>query len=327
MLRIHFSAADLVRTRVETRLDPMWELVLSVHQVARPVSYFGGWNRLARQRLGEAGLMRDAELLATLTPTRGYFPDFLTPASRAAEFEAGVETVLSTDKQRLRAEVSRLDGGRGAGPWLDDVAAGRPAALHRLGVAMRRYHRAVVAPHVSQASEITGRWVTGLAHRALSHGLDAVLNKLGPTTRWRAPVLEIDYPETRDLHLEGRGLTLVPTFFGVNHPISLADPRLQPVLVYPVSREPFWQPARGPEEQARPDALSELLGETRAAVLRLLDTELTTTALAALTATSLSSVSRHTAVLRRAGLITTRRSGTRVLHLRTVMGNGLVHGR
>jgi len=327
VLRIHFSAADLARTRVETRLDPMWELVLSVHQVARPASYFGGWNRLPRQKLGEAGLMRDAELLATLTPVRGYFPDFLTPASRATEFEAGVETVLSTDKQRLRAEVGRLDGGRGAGPWLDDVAAGRPAALHRLGVAMRRYHRAVVAPHVDQASEITGRWVTGLAHRALAHGLDAVLNKLGPTTRWRAPVLEVDYPETRDLHLEGRGLTLVPTFFGVNHPISLADPRLQPVLVYPVSREPFWQPGRGLDEQARPDALGELLGETRAAVLRLLDTELTTTALAALTTTSLSSVSRHTAVLRRAGLITTRRSGTRVLHLRTVMGNGLVHGR
>ena len=326
MLRIHFSAADLVRTRVETRLDPMWELVLSVHQVARPAAYFGGWNRLARQRLGETGLMRDAELLATLTPARGYFPDFLTPASRATEFEAGVETVLSTDKQRLRAEVSRLDGGRGAGPWLDDVAAGRPAALNRLGVAMRRYHRTVVAPHVDQASEITGRWVTGLAHRALSHGLDAVLSKLGPTTRWRAPVLEVDYPETRDLHLDGRGLTLVPTFFGVAHPISLADPRLQPVLVYPVSREPFWQPGRGPDERGRADALSELLGETRATVLRLLDAELTTTALAALTTTSLSSISRHTAVLRRAGLITTRRSGTCVLHLRTPMGNGLVYG-
>lgn len=327
MLRIHFSAADLVRTRVETRLDPMWELVLSVHQVARPASYFGSWSRLARQRLADARLMRDAELLATLTPARGYFPDFLTPSVRLTDLEAGVETVLSTSKQRLRAEVGRLDGGRGAAPWLDDVAAGRPAALHRLGVAMRRYHRTVITPHVDQAAEVTGRWVTGLAHRTLSHGVDAVLSRLGPKTRWRAPVLEIDYPETRDLHLEGRGLSLVPTFFGVDHPISLADPRLQPVLVYPVSREPFWQHGRGLDELPRTDALSELLGETRAAVLRLLDTELTTTALAARAGTSLSSVSRHTAVLRRAGLITTRRSGTHVLHLRTAMGNGLVHWR
>jgi DNA-binding transcriptional ArsR family regulator len=326
VLRIHFSAADLVRTRVGTRLDPMWELVLSVHQVAKPESYFGSWSKLSRRRLAGAGLMRDAELLAVLTPTSGYFPDFLTPADRPTDFETGVETVLSTDKRRLRAEVGRLDGSRGSGPWLDDIAAGRSAALRRLGVAMRRYHRTVVAPHVDQASQIAGRSVTGLAHRTLAHGVDAVLSRLGPATRWRTPVLEVDYPVHRDLHLDGRGLSLVPTFFGVNHPITLADPRLQPVLVYPVSREPFWQPARGVDDRPQADALSELLGETRAAVLRLLDVELTTTALAARTGTSPSSISRHTAVLRRAGLITTRRSGTCVLHLRTPMGNGLVYG-
>ena len=304
----------------------MWELVLSVHQVTRPESYFGSWSRLSRRRLADAGLLRDAELLAALAPSRGYFPDFLTPASRPADLDTGVESVLSTDKRRLRAEVGRLDGGRGTGPWLDDIAAGRTAALHRLGVAMRRYHRSVVAPHVDQAAEIAGRWVAGLAHRTLAHGLDAVLSTLGPATRWRAPVLEVDYPVRRDLHLDGRGLTLVPTFFGVNHPISLADPLLQPVLVHPVSREPFWLPGRGTADQAQADPLSELLGETRATVLRLMDAELTTTALAARTSTSPSSVSRHTAVLRRAGLITTRRNGTSVLHLRTPMGNGLVHG-
>jgi DNA-binding transcriptional ArsR family regulator len=302
----------------------MWELVLSVHQVTRPESYFGSWSRLSRRRLAEARLLRDAELLATLAPSRGYFPDFLTPADPPAEFEAGVETVLSTDKHRLRAEVGRLDGGRGAGPWLDDIAAGRPAALHRLGLAMRRYHRTVVSPHVDQAAEITGRWVARLAHRTLTHGVDAVLSRLGPATRWRTPVLEVDYPVRRDLHLDGRGLSLVPTFFGVNHPIALADPLLRPVLVYPVGREPFWLP--GGDDRPQIDALSELLGETRAAVLRLMDAELTTTALAARTRTSPSSVSRHTAVLRRAGLITTRRSGTSVLHMRTPMGNGLVHG-
>lgn len=304
----------------------MWELVLSVHQVTRPDSYFDAWNRLSRRRLAEARLMRDAELLAVLTPPSGYFPDFLTPAVQPTGLDAGVETVLATSKQRLRAEVGRLEGGRGTGAWLDDIAAGRPAALHRLGVAMRRYHQTVVTPHVDQAAEITGRWVTRLAHRTLSHGVDAVLSRLGPATRWRAPVLEVDYPVERDLHLEGRGLSLVPTFFGINHPITLADPRLQPVLVYPVSREPFWRPVLGAEDQSQTDALSELLGPTRAAVLRLMDMELTTTALAARTQSSPSSVSRHTAVLRRAGLITTRRSGTCVLHMRTVMGNNLAHG-
>jgi DNA-binding transcriptional ArsR family regulator len=325
VLRIHFTAADLVRTRVVTQLDPMWELVLSIHQVASPASYFGSWSRIARRRLTQAGLVRDAQLLAALAPVSGYFPDFLTPADRSTDFETGVETVLSTGKQRLRAEVAQLPRrGQGAPPWLDDVAAGRPAAMNRLGVAMRRYHQAVVAPYVGQAATVAGQWVTGLAHDALAHGVGAVLSTLGPTTRWRAPVLEVDYPVRRDVHLDGRGLSLVPTFFGVSHPITLADPQLQPVLVYPVSREPFWRPGLTSEGQA--DALSELLGETRAMVLRLIDTELTTTALAARAMTSPSTVSRHTAILRRAGLITTRRSGTGVLHARTALGASLVQG-
>jgi len=327
VLRIHFTAADLVRTRVVTRVDPMWELVLSIHQVASPEPYFGSWSRLARKRLAQAGLVRDAKLLVALAPIKGYFPDFLTPADRPADFEDGVETVLSTSKQRLRAEVGRLSGGgRGAGRWLDDVAAGRPAALHRLGVAMRRYNQAVVAPHTGQTSAVAGRWVNGLAHQALAHGVGAVLSSLGPATRWQAPVLEVDYPVTRELHLDGRGLSLVPTFFGVVHPITLADPQLQPVLVYPVSREPFWHPGLSADGEMQADALSELLGETRATVLRLIDTELTTTALAARANTSPSSVSRHTAVLRRGGLITTHRSGTSVIHARTTLGTALVQG-
>ncbi|PUB24990.1 helix-turn-helix protein [Promicromonospora sp. AC04] len=326
MLRIHFTAADLVRTRVVTRVDPMWELVLSIHQVVSPEPYFGSWSRLARKRLAQAGLVRDAKLLVALAPIRGYFPDLLTPADQPTDFEAGVETVLSTGKQRLRAEVGQLSGGRGAGRWLDDVAAGRPAALNRLGVAMRRYNQAVVAPHTDQTSAVAGRWVSGLAHQALAHGVGAVLSSLGPATRWRAPVLEVDYPVTRELHLDGRGLSLVPTFFGVVHPITLADPQLQPVLVYPVSREPFWHPGPGADGEIQADALSELLGETRATVLRLIDTELSTTALAVRANTSPSSVSRHTAVLRRGGLITTRRRGTSVIHARTTLGTALVQG-
>ncbi|MFI9485435.1 ArsR/SmtB family transcription factor [Promicromonospora sp. NPDC052451] len=325
MLRIHFSAADLVRTRVGTRLDPMWELVLSVHQIARPDPYFASWSRQARRRLADARLLRDARLLAALAPARGYFPDLLTPTTRASGVDEAVETVLSTGKRRLRAEVARLDAGPGNGAWLGDVAAGRPAALHRLGVAMRRYHQTVVAPHADQTARLAGRRVTGFAQQTLAHGVDAVLNGLGPTTRWRAPVLEVDYPVHRDLHLDGRGLSLVPTFFGIRHPISLADPDLRPVLVYPVGREPVWRHT-GVGDGQWSDSLSELLGETRATVLRLLDTELTTTELAARTGTSLSSVSRHTAVLRRAGLVTTRRSGTCVLHTRTTLGDGLAHG-
>ncbi len=94
----------------------------------------------------------------------------------------------------------------------------------------------------------------------------------------------------------------------------------------PAGRRRSWRSWLSAEGEVQADALSELLGETRAAVLRLIDTELTTTALAARANTSPSSVSRHTALLRRGGLITTRRSGTSVIHARTALGTAQVHG-
>ncbi|MFJ3968984.1 hypothetical protein ACIPYR_12560 [Streptomyces parvus] len=81
------------------------------------------------------------------------------------------------------------------------------------------------------------------------------------------PTLVADYPRDGDLHLGGRGLSLVPSFFCTERPATLIDPELPPVLVYPVSRRPA--------SAAPLDGLPELLGRTRAlalcAVLAVLD--------------------------------------------------------
>jgi DNA-binding transcriptional ArsR family regulator len=325
VLRIHFTSADLGRIRVARALDPMWEIVLSVHQLTRPRPCFATWSRQVRRRLAEAGLARDFHLLAALAPASAYFPDFLTPAGHTTSFAAGVEEMLSTGRGRLRHEVGRLTAEPPGVPgWLDDVAAGRPAALRRLGSALRRYHEVVLTPYAAEAAALAARNVAAHREHSLSRGIEAVLTGLGPTARWRTPVLEVDYPVRRDLWLEGRGLSLIPSYFGVD-PITLADPQLQPVLVYPVSREAEWRPGRG-GGPAPSDALAELLGETRATVLRLLDAELTTTALADLARISASAASRHAAILRHSGLVTTRRHGLCVLHARTPLGSALVHG-
>ncbi|MGP4010177.1 ArsR/SmtB family transcription factor [Streptomyces sp. 4N124] len=165
----------------------------------------------------------------------------------------------------------------------------------------------------------------GHVQRLLDQGSEALLAHLGPTLRWRPPVLEADYPVDRDLYLQGRGLTIIPSLYAIHLPVTLADTDLQPVLVYPVTRDPLWLPDT-PGNPAS-TALDELLGPTRAAALRHLDTPHTTTSLAARLNTSPSTVSRHTAVLRRAGLVTTERMGTSVLHSRTLLGTALVHDR
>ncbi|GAA4681513.1 winged helix-turn-helix domain-containing protein [Streptomyces chumphonensis] len=328
MLRIHFTDVDLGRLRIATGPDAMWETVLSLHHLVSPSTFFGPWQRVTRRALAEARLGQDVHLLTALSPISAYFPDFLTPAGPVSDFGAGVEEVLSTSRSQLREEITLLADGRTDPPaWLDDISAGRSRALRRLGVALRRYHAVALAPYRTTVAAHIDRETTRHTERALGDGTEAVLGRLGPRLRWRPPVLEADYPFPKEIRLDGRGLCLVPSFFINYYPITLADPDLTPVLVYPVTRGPVWVPERCGTTSRRDDPLAELLGATRAALLRLLDEPATTTVLATRAHTSPSSVSRHTGALRRAGLVASDRRGMHVLHVRTSLGTALVHGR
>ncbi|MGC0335396.1 hypothetical protein [Streptomyces sp. SLBN-8D4] len=95
----------------------------------------------------------------------------------------------------------------------------------------------------------------------LDGGTAALLEGLHPFARWNPPYLDVDYPVDRELRLEGRGLMLVPSYFCWRRPTALADPELDPVLVYPVMKQPL-EIARAGEKR-----LDRLLGRTRSAVL------------------------------------------------------------
>ncbi|MEV6331594.1 transcriptional regulator [Streptomyces sp. NPDC051909] len=328
MLSIRFSGADLGRLRLAAEPDVMWETALSLHQLVRPDPFFGPWSRLARRALARAGLGRDVRMLTELVPPSSYFPDFLTPPGHTTCLETGIDTALSTGKERLRVEIGRLAPVAGTGPGrpvrFEGIAGGRPAALRHLGGALRRYHAVTLAPYAPAAAALARGDAARHARQVLQRGSEALLCGLGPQLRWRPPVLEVDYPVVRRLDLAGRGLLLVPSFFCHNHPIALADPELTPVLVFPVVRGPLWIP----REAATPAGaeLDVLIGPTRAAALRLLDTGHSTSELAARLCTSDSSASRHAAALRGAGLVVTERLGTSVRHTRTALGTSLVHG-
>ena len=77
-------------------------------------------------------------------------------------------------------------------------------------------------------------------------------------------------------------------------------------------------------DEAVGDPVGELLGRTRAAVLRLTSCERTTTELSAELGVSAPTVSGHTKTLREAGLIVTARAGKAVLHSLTPLGNRLL---
>ncbi|GAA2679959.1 winged helix-turn-helix domain-containing protein [Nonomuraea recticatena] len=325
ILRIIFTSDDLARVRVASRADPMWEMVASLHrfQAGDGGAEIAGWRRRARARLAEAGLLRDVRrLLVPLAPRAAYFPDFLTPIEAQQGTDDGIQAILDTPRTRVRRELDRLRAGHGLPAHLEDLARDTRAMRQVANVAAG-YVRVALGEHwpvvERTVSQDRGTRVRHLAEG----GVETMLSGLGPAMRWRAPVLEVDYPAgDRELRLRGRGLTLIPSYFCRTAPVALADQSLPPVLVYPVPRKDV------PERVNEGDALAELLGRTRAEVLRCvaLAPGCSTTELARRAGVPASSASEHARVLRQAGLIASIRHANLMLHQVTESGDGLLRG-
>jgi DNA-binding transcriptional ArsR family regulator len=319
-LCIHFTDADIARTRLKLEVDLMWELVSSaqVLQHKDGALSFGPWRRRVRERAGrDADLRMALHTMVTVAPHAAYFPDLLTPAQDISGIDEGIETVLSTPPRRLREEIGRIHPTAGSAPsWLGDLARGKAAALRHLRQALRVYFRSAIEPHLPVIEEGLRSDAADKVQHYLHDGPEGLLGSLGRATRWDPPVLSVDYPLDRDLYLDGRGLVLIPCYFSLHHPVALADSRLRPVLTFPIRTESRLL-AGG---HAGGDHVTALLGATRASILRSVIGGSTTTRLARLVGVAPATVSHHTGVLRDAGLITTDRHENFARHLITPLG-------
>ncbi|MFI8264369.1 MULTISPECIES: ArsR/SmtB family transcription factor [unclassified Streptomyces] len=345
MLRIHFTGVDLARVRMAGRPDALWETILSFHRLRdrRDARLFGEWRTETRSRLNS-----ETRLLGALIPSRGYFPDFLTPVEGQYGWDVGLDALRGIRPERMRRELALLGAGTGVGAAfgmpsavsggadapvprrLRDFMEGGTKHLPRLLGELRGYHRAAVEPYWThiQAQIEAERAARGRA--LLDGGADELLASLPPMLRWRAPVLECDYPVDRDVRLRGRGLLLQPSFFCRRTAVTLHDPELPPVLVYPAAAQLASASAPGesirPLEEQRQRTLGKLVGHTRSVVLRAIGDGATTSELARRAGVSLASASQHACVMREAGLVTTLRRGNAVLHTVTPLGAALLKG-
>jgi DNA-binding transcriptional ArsR family regulator len=325
MLTFHFTDTDIARVRVASRPDPLWELLLSLHLVAGEdgAVVFGPWKRQVRSRLSAP-----VRMLFDLAPPRGYSADFLTPALAEDGLDAAIDTVLSTPRRRLRRDVGRLAAARCPGTWTRSLAEGDSGTLRRLGGALRGYFSVALRPHWARIRTAFDA-DRALRTRAVADGgVEGMLATLHPDLRWRSGLLTMASSYDRDIHLDGRGVLLLPSFFCWRAPITLRDPGLPPVIVHPIAHDLGWsqrdpEPAHGQRESLR-----TLLGRTRADLLTVLASGGGSTGeLAQRLVVSPATVSHHTAALRDSGLIVTRRRGPAVHHSATPLGEALVDGR
>ncbi|GIH03852.1 transcriptional regulator [Rhizocola hellebori] len=324
MLRIVFTSEDLARLKVRTTPDPLWDLVLSIHMLrGQPGDLlFRDWRRRTAAAL-RVGLGPGGRLLSDLIPTMGYFPDFLNPAAAEHGLAHGLETIRSTPIKRLRSDLGRM---RLPTRTVSDARllhSGDPVTLGVLTKTMQAYYDMAIVPYLPVLNTATDRDRRIRGEAILGGGVRTLLESLQPLMAYSDGELRIPNHPHQVIHLEGRGLTLVPSYFCVRHPITLFDAELPPVLIYPCTREqgPLLLPNTVPHRN-----LAALIGSTRAAILATVGSGTGTMDLARRLGISPANASEHLSVLRDSGLITSHRVGARVVHEIAGLGVALLEG-
>jgi DNA-binding transcriptional ArsR family regulator len=316
MLEIHFTDADLAKLTIAEDADPMWELLMSSYRIRRPEGepFYGRWRRGSRSAVPESG-----QLLMSAVPPYGYCPDFLTPPG-ARTIDDGIAAVLDTPPRILAADVAELAAqGTRVPLWLRRLGDGETRELRRLGTALHDYYRRCLAPDWPAVRRAVARDRRRLQSGLERGGPQLLLSTLHPDITWSPPVLRVRFPVEQTLHLDGRGLRLLPTFFAHGMPTTYKDPELPPVLVYSIGHTSL-------DSDAEPGpSLAALLGRTRARVLMTVAiTRCNTSEVAELTDISLATASQHASVLRASGLITSTRVGKSQIHEITPLGLGVI---
>ncbi len=320
MIRIHLTPEDLAETRFA--FSPVWEAVQSVEALSHPDKYVFHLPWIGRAR--EAVLDLDLEPLQTLLSyPHGYRADFVTPPPNGPypDFDEELERIRATPADAVRHEIGLTfpdgDVPEAVRGFVDDPEA----AIERLVATLRAYWDATLAEHWPRLRALLEGDLLYRAKRLALEGAEGLFGDLHPSVSWKDGVLSVDKKWEVEVEPGGRGLLLIPVAFACPKCAVITDPPYQPTLTYtPRAIATLWDTDRAPAE----GALDELVGETRAAILRTLEIPMTTTEVASRLGVTPGAVSQQLALLRRAGVIDAHRSGRGVYSELTPLGASLV---
>lgn len=323
MIRIHFSVADIARTRLVATPSQLAVTTLSMMSLAHPnPAPVGSWRRAVRSGLRHAGSTRP--LVTAVCTLHGPVPAFLLSSYQGRDLDDELEQLLSTPLRTLQANMRHVADWQALPGPLRHIAEGRRGALQALAGSMRDYHRLAVEPHWSSLHASLSADLAKQARALCEGGIEQLLSGLHPRMRWRPPVLEVDSPLDIDHRLNGRGLLLAPgpSAFPTYVPCDPLDER--PTLHYQVGEDRTLRVHAAAQNDPYP-ALGALLGHGRAAVLEVSAAGGSTSHLADRSGLSPSTVSEHLTALRRAGLVNTVPTGRTRHHTLTELGTQLLN--
>ena len=308
--------------RTRFAIAPLMELIGAVYVLRNPARYsvHRPWVEWARPRIAAL----DLSLLDAAAPaaTHGFWPVFAGPPPRAphAHVTDELARVRATSPEQVVAEIERAYPA-GVPPAARPFVRAPDAALERLVEQMRAFWDAAIEPWWPRISAALEAEIAARARALAALGPQAAFTGLHQTVRWEGDTLRV-HPTKKaatEVDLADRGLLLVPAVFTWPSVWPRTDPPWEPALVYPPpGTADLWRP-----DAPRAEALKALLGERRARVLLELDRPECTLQLARRMHVSAGGVNSHLSVLRRAGLVSRRREGRRVIYTRTALGDTL----
>jgi DNA-binding transcriptional ArsR family regulator len=324
--RIHFTDEDLERIQVSPTLGPLAETTLAVGLLRRPMQPRGLFSQWRSQINGTVSTQITA--LTNLIPPDCRGVDLCTLTGTAPTIEQGVQALMAMKREHVLVEMGYVARAHKLPEAAWAVADADGPARRELAAATLAAHRALVEPYWTRIQACLHAEQVARRRTRARVGPERLLASLqGQRIRWRPPILELLMPTERDVHLNGRGLALVPSVFVGAFPGLHTNPNDEsaaPMLLLPVADEQVQRRGLWEGPRARGPALAALFGRNRAAVLSAVAEGCTTTELASQVGISLAAASQHASVLRNAGLIITRRQGSAVLHVLTPLGADLL---
>jgi len=295
MRRINFTVADLARTKVSTVVNQLVETLFALSLLSRD----GGGAHFAAWRSQTLALLNhDTRSLLKLARVVRPIPDLLS----IIEFTGTPGRTVGTP--------TRISG-------------------ESLLEALRNFHAVAVAPYWLRISSHIEADVGARGQMILTGGVERLLETLQPNAQWSGGTLSIPDQRHEEIDLAGAGLILAPSLFLFDRPCTFVSKTSgAPVLAFPV---PIDLPAATTMWASEVDdtrALSALVGNTRAGIIRSLMERCTTSELGRRMGISTAAASQHTSVLRDAGLIITDRWRNTAQHSLTSLGIAMLtrHG-
>ncbi len=327
-LRIHFTADDLIRTRMASGVRPLLELSIGIRllqETTHPVR-FDAWRQRAAARMHPR-----AGVLFAFIPALGATPQFLD--LNGPDVLDDLEKLRSTPARQVTAELELWGSGQRSTPRAVRQLRESPRLIRHLADAVEYAHQQFVAPYWPRIEQAHGADRALRLQQLADHGVERLLRDLNPRyITWKPPVLHMTTASGRDgdVALGGRGLLLIPTVFGSHFPAFDHPDDGQPWITFPI-RDGFRSTLAPVALTAGalaevPTSLRALLGRTRATVLCVMaeHSGCTTGQLAAHARISPASASEHASVLRNAGLAALTRQGKRALHTLSPAGRTLL---